>query len=423
MEMKPGYKLSDVGVIPEDWAVSSVEEHFTIKSGFAFSSSYFSDKGPIVLTPGNFRLDGGLYFNDRNTKHYSGPYSRSMQFDYNDLLIVMTDLTPDCNLLGKPAFVRSREPILHNQRIGKIAPINGRVSVDFLYWFLMSDAFAARMKVTATGSTVRHTSNGSVYRSLIPLPPTKTEQDAIAEALSDADALIESLEQLIAKKRHLKQGATLELLTGRNRLPGFVGKWDQVNLGELFTFKNGLNKGKEFFGYGTPIVNYMDVFRSSKINCSDLNGRVSLSVQEMKNFNVRKGDVLFTRTSETPEEVGLASVVLDEPYQTVFSGFVLRARPRNAMLCNQFKAYCFRSDHVRRQIVAKASYTTRALTNGRILSAVVLPVPSPAEQTAIAAILTDMDAEIAALEAKLAKARQIKQGMMHNLLTGKIRLI
>ncbi len=87
------------------------------------------------------------------------------------------------------------------------------------------------------------------------------------------------------------------------------------------------------------------------------------------------------------------------------------------------KAYCFRSEYVRSQIISKASYTTRALTNGRILSAVMLPVPSHPEQTAIATILSDMDAEITTLETKLAKNCQLKQGMMHNLLTGRIRLI
>ena len=129
MDVKPGYKQTEVGVIPADWQVRRLKELFSIKSGIAFSSTHYSDKGPILLTPGNFRLDGGLYFNARNTKHYSGSYSSSMVFDYGDLLVVMTDLTPDCNLLGKPAFVRLREPILHNQRIGKIVPTASCISL------------------------------------------------------------------------------------------------------------------------------------------------------------------------------------------------------------------------------------------------------------------------------------------------------
>src|SRR4029077_9841684 len=112
---------------------------------------------------------------------------------------------------------------------------------------------------------------------------------------------------------------------------------------------------------------------------------------ERKNFDVHKGDVFFTRTSETVEEIGVASVMLDEPKDTVFSGFVLRARPLDHdRLCDAFKAYCFGTAAVRKQITSKASYTTRALTNGRILSEVLLRLPSLPEQTAIAEVLTDM---------------------------------
>lgn len=199
-------------------------------------------------------------------------------------------------------------------------------------------------------------------------------------------------------------------------------EWEKVCLGDLFTFKNGLNKGKEFFGFGTPIVNYMDVFGRAGILCSQLKGRVSLTNQELTNFDVKKGDVLFTRTSETPEEVGMASVILDEPAQTVFSGFVLRGRPKNDRLYGSFKAYCFRSSFVRKQIISKASYTTRALTNGRILSAVMLLVPPAPEQRAIAAALSDVDELLGALDRLIAKKRDLKQAAMQQLLTGQTRL-
>lgn len=265
--------------------------------------------------------------------------------------------------------------------------------------------------------------NAATLRGMpIPLPQLN-EQQAIAGALSDVDALLVGLDRLVAKKRDLKQAAMQQLLTGQTRLKGFHAEWGQATLGELFVFKNGLNKAKHFFGFGTPIVNYMDVFSNGKILCTRLAGRVALSKQELSNFDVRKGDVLFTRTSETPEEVGLAAVVGDEPNETVFSGFLLRGRPRSRALCDEFKAYCFRSSFVRSQIVSKASYTTRALTNGRLLSGVVLRVPPLAEQAAIAAALSDMDTEISALEARRDKTRALKQAMMQELLTGRIRLI
>ena len=198
--------------------------------------------------------------------------------------------------------------------------------------------------------------------------------------------------------------------------------WDAVLLGDLFVFKNGLNKAKRFFGTGTPIVNYMDVFERPGLRRDNLSGRVSLSPEEIKNFEVRMGDVFFTRTSETVEDVGVASVMLTAPCDTVFSGFVLRARPRGGRLDDRYKQYCFAPKAIRSQIVSNATYTTRALTTGRSLSAVWIAVPPKAEQRAIAEALSDVDGLLRALEALIAKKRAIKQAAMQQLLTGKTRL-
>ena len=198
--------------------------------------------------------------------------------------------------------------------------------------------------------------------------------------------------------------------------------WDVMRLGDLFIFKNGLNKAKQFFGTGTPIVNYMDVFERPGLRTADLSGRVNLSPEEIKNFEVRLGDVFFTRTSETVEEIGVASVMLDDPCDTVFSGFVLRGRPRDGRLDYRYKQYCFAPTAIRSQIVSLATYTTRALTNGRSLSTVWIAVPPKPEQRAIAEALSDANALIESLEQLVTKKRQIKQGAMQELLTGKKRL-
>ena len=223
----------------------------------------------------------------------------------------------------------------------------------------------------------------------------------------------------------------MNLTASQQRLPkgykqtnigALPSEWDAVPLGELFTFKNGLNKAKRFFGTGVPIVNYMDVFEHPGLRAEHLSGRVNLSPEEIRNFVVRLGDVFFTRTSETVEEIGVAAVMLDEPCDTVFSGFVLRARPRNVRLNHRYKQYCFAPKIVRSQIVSNATYTTRALTNGRVLSAVWIAVPPENEQRAIAEVLSDVDGLIGALDALIAKKRAIKQATMQQLLTGKTRL-
>jgi type I restriction enzyme, S subunit len=192
--------------------------------------------------------------------------------------------------------------------------------------------------------------------------------------------------------------------------------WDAPRLGELFTFRNGLNKAKRFFGHGTPIVNYMDVYTNRGLFAHDLKGRVSLTKQERAAFDVRQGDVFFTRTSETAEEVGLTSVMLDNCKDTVFSGFVLRARPKDCSFDDQFKKYCFSTDSVRKQITSQSSETTRALTNGRALSQVVIARPGKREQQLIAETLTETDDLIRSLEQLVAKKHQLKQGALQVLL-------
>jgi len=333
----------------------------------------------------------------------------------------LISITADIGIVGyvdstvpKPAYI--------NQHIALVRFDASKTCGKFVSYFLASERPQRLFRAATDIGAKAGMSLPAVLKIQTALPPLR-EQRAIAEALSDVDALLADLDRLIAKKRDLKQAAMQQLLTGQTRLKGFHTEWSRTTLGELFTFKNGLNKAKHFFGSGTPIVNYMDVFLNGRILCTRLVGRVSLSKQELSNFDVRQGDVLFTRTSETPEEVGLAAVVGDEPSETVFSGFLLRGRPRSRMLCDEFKAYCFRSSFVRSQIVSKASYTTRALTNGRLLSGVVLPVPPLSEQAAIAAALSDMDTEILALEARRDKTRALKQAMMQELLTGRIRLI
>ena len=199
--------------------------------------------------------------------------------------------------------------------------------------------------------------------------------------------------------------------------------WEEVALGDLFEFKNGLNKAKGYFGSGTPIVNYMDVYNHAALKADDILGRVTVSKEELDAYSAKFGDVFFTRTSETREEVGIASVLLDDMADTVFSGFVLRARPKTNLLSDRFKKYCFSSEVVRNQIVSKSTYTTRALTNGRSLSTVLIPLPtSKYEQETIAEALNDADELIKSLEALIAKKLLVKQASMQELLSGATRM-
>jgi type I restriction enzyme S subunit len=207
----------------------------------------------------------------------------------------------------------------------------------------------------------------------------------------------------------------------KTKLGWIPDEWKLMKLGELLVFKNGLNKGKEFFGRGTPIVNYMDVFRNDGLTKDIIKGCVEVNESELERFNVRKGDVFFTRTSETIEEIGYTACMIEQVDNTVFSGFVLRARPLNNRLSLLFKKYCFSSYSTRKEIMKKSSCTTRALTNGTLLSDVNILVPPLQEQKKIAQILSTWDEAIEKTKQLIKKKKQLKKGLMQQLLTGKIR--
>ena len=201
------------------------------------------------------------------------------------------------------------------------------------------------------------------------------------------------------------------------RFAGFTDPWEQRKLGDFYEFKNGLNKGKEFFGSGTPIVNYVDVYRNRSILSSMLQGRVALTQDEVARFEVRQGDIFFTRTSETIDEVGYSSVMLDQPKGAVFSGFVLRGRATSEdPLDNLFKRYVFFTDEFRREMTSKSSMTTRALTTGGALCNMEFSFPSDGrEQHLIGEIFQQIDNLITLHQRRCDATKQLKKYMLQNL--------
>jgi len=407
--MNHKFKQTEIGLIPSDWEAKKLGDLIKLKNGYAFSSDNFSNSGPIVLTPGNFKLNGGLYFNDRNTIRYSGNISKEMVFQNGDLLIVMTDLTPDCNLLGKPGLVNSDEKVLHNQRIGKISIANHSVLKDYLYWFFVSELFSKRMKETATGSTVRHTSVGSINNSKIPLPPTKIEQTAIATALSDADGLITSLEKLIAKKRNIKQGAMQELLRPKE---GWVVK----KLGEVI---------EKIIGGGTPS-------RSNKLYwCGEIPW---VTVKDFATFNpcmsqeyITKEGLKNSASHLIPKGTLITSTRMAVGKAIIYQVDVsinqdLKAIFPKSNLDILFLFHWFERNAVSIESLGSGS-TVMGISLGELKNIEIAIPSTKVAQLAIATILSDMDTEISILEKKLEKAKQVKQGMMQQLLTGKIRLV
>lgn len=274
--------------------------------------------------------------------------------------------------------------------------------------------------IRSQGSTFQAVNRNDVESFPMFFPVDLDEQRRIAAVLTAADEAIDASSALVEKYAAVKQGLMQDLLSGRVRLAGFTGDWEQLKIGNLLDFKNGLNKGKEFFGTGIPIVNYMDVYTKSSIRAASLEGRVNLSKNEIKRFEVKKGDVFFTRTSETVNEVGYASVLLDDVEDGVFSGFVLRGRPKNDKLDIYYCQYCFSTQEIRRAIIVGATCTTRALTSGTYLSTIPILLPKPDEQRAIAEVIMAADERLTAERERLMKLEDIKRGLMDDLLTNRV---
>ena len=201
------------------------------------------------------------------------------------------------------------------------------------------------------------------------------------------------------------------------RFPGFTEDWEQRKLGDFYTFKNGLNKEKVYFGYGDSIVNFTDVFHNRQIYSSTLKGKVCVNKKELENYKVKEGDLFFTRTSETIDEIGFPAVVMEPMERVVFSGFVLRGRAeKNDPLVNIFKSYIFFTDNFRSEMKKKSSMTTRALTSGTALKEMYFSYPKDLEeQTKIGEILLRLDNIITLHQRKLEHLNLKKKALLQKL--------
>ncbi|MGH9907551.1 MAG: restriction endonuclease subunit S [Pyrinomonadaceae bacterium] len=209
-------KQTEIGPVPESWEGVSVGSLVDIAHGYAFASPHFTTSGPIVLTPGNFKLDGGLYWGDR-TKFTTEKYAEEYVLHPQDLVVVMTDLTPSAKLLGTPAFIPDNKVILHNQRIGKIVLKSSKTMPEFLYWVFLTAPFKKHMAQTATGSTVRHTSPSRIKDYKFALPSID-EQEEMANSLNMVDRKLQLVEVKRSALMDLFRTLLHQLMTAQIRV-------------------------------------------------------------------------------------------------------------------------------------------------------------------------------------------------------------
>jgi type I restriction enzyme, S subunit len=433
---REGYKETKIGWIPVDWDVVKLEDYIHIKHGYAFQSEYFNAvNGPVLLTPGNFLRNGGLYFNKRNTKKYTGDYPLDYVLNPNDLVIVMTDLSSLCEILGNPGLIPEFGSMLHNQRIGKVLFNEKKFDKLFLFNFFLSERYKKFIKSGATGTTVRHTSPTKICSVLMQFPPLP-EQKKIASILSTVDEKLEVIESQVAETEQLKKGLMQRLLTegiGHTEFKdseiGRIPKgWEVKRLEDMIENKSILKhidgnhgglypKAKEFVASGVPYI---------AANCIDNN---ILSLQKAKYLPPERasqfkkgvayeGDVLFAHNAT----VGPVAL-LDLPFEKVILSTTLTLYRCNLnKISNRYLLYFLQSWHWEKQYSPMMKQTTRnqiPITTQRKL---FITLPPLTEQKEIASILSNVTDKISHLQAKKSATETLKKGLMQKLLTGQIRV-
>lgn len=386
--MVKGMKQTEIGWIPEDWDYGVFSNFVTLRHGFQFLEHHFSLTGIPVIKIGTLKDSGGI---DVNKFTYVPAQIfekfKSIQLFKGDVVMALTGAT-----LGKVSKVDYEDRCLQNYRVGLF---NGKddINNNFIYHILQSFLVQKTVKELVNSGAQPNLGKADFDKITIPVP-SLPEQETIAGALSDADAWIESLEQLIAKKRLIKQGAMQELLTPKEG-------WEVKKLGEVCAILNNLRipikessrvKGDTPYYGANGIQGYIDGFTHF--------GEFVLVAEDGAN-DLSNYPVNF-----------VSGKIWVNNHAHVLQGIT-------SIIGTRFLSYLLKSIDFQNVLVGG----TRAKLNKSILEKIELKFPSLTEQTRIATILSDMDVELEALEQQLHKARQIKQGMMQELLTGRVRLV
>ena len=405
--------------IPEGWSVKKLGKCVHIFGGYAYDSSECTSVGIKwlkIANVGKGKLEKSEFDYlpleyKVNTKNYL--------LKKGDIVMALTRPITDNQL--KIAYIDDDEYLL-NQRVGKLL-FSDDTCADFMYNKLTSSKIVCRISSLLIGTDPPNLTGNVLNQINILLPPLP-EQEKIAGILGTWDEAIEKLSSLIEQKKNLKKGLMQKLLTGKTRLKGFTQPWKEVKLGEIGTTYTGLSgKNKDDFGKGSYFIPYMNIYQNNKIDSNQLE-LVDVLENESQN-SVQYGDIFFTTSSETPEEVGFASVLLFHPKEKIYLNsfcFGYRLNNFNTLLPN-FAVYLFRSSQIRKTMFKLAQGATRFNLSKNTLIKEKVYLPSDTnEQQAIADVLSTADEEINLLNKKLEALKEQKKGLMQQLLTGQTRV-
>ena len=419
MELKPGYKQTDVGVIPEDWDVVELAELKPfVTSGSRGWAPYYSDTGSLFVRIANLSR-ASIYLDLDSPQFVRLPADSSegtrTQLREHDVLI---SITADIGIVG---YVDSSipSPAYINQHIALIRFGNQRASGKFIGYFLASDNSQGLIRAFADTGAKAGMNLLTMKRIHTALPPP-SEQSRIGQALSNIDSLICSIEQLIHKKLQVKQAAMQELLTGKRRLPGFEGEWEARELGSLGIWRGGMTpsmQNPDYWNQGDfPWISSGDVKLSRLSDTSQHVTAHAVSSGAAVVIPV-KSIVLVTRSGILRKHLPVA--FLNRP-MAINQDIKALIPARDIDSCYLLHALTWAGSQI--LISCMKTGTTVESVEFSWLKRFTILIPSHDEQVAIATALSEMESELLDLEARKDKATMLKQGMMHQLLTGKIRL-
>ena len=417
-----GYKQTEVGVIPEDWDVSTLSVIATVSSGAtparsSFDRYYRGGSIPWVKTLDLTNKE--IAKTDELVTRAALKDTALRMYPKGTVLVAMYGGDNQIGRTGYLAF-----PATTNQALSAIVSQEEKIYPKYLLYVLnyrvdywKSVASSSRKDPNITGNDVRN--------FLIPLPSVY-EQRAIAAALSDVDALLEGLDRLIAKKRDLKQAAMQQLLTGQTRLPGFEGEWEVKRLGDHVTFlRNGTNSRAELTTEGkVKYLHYGDIHASAASFLEPIKLPALPEDKAKRLDRLRDGDLVFADASEDMDGVGKSVEIAGTNSIEVVPGLhTIAARFDKAVLADGFKAYLQFIPEFSQAIRRLAAGTKVYATTRSHIAGVEMQIPDVDEQMAIAAVFQDMDVELEVLEQRRAKTADLKKAMMQELLTGRTRLL
>ena len=269
-----------------------------------------------------------------------------------------------------------------HQRVYRIHFIDSTVDTKYAYHYFRAffKNFIMRKAVSATVKSIR---KPMIEEFELPVPPLEVQREIVRVLDSFTLLTAELTAELTARK---KQYAFY-----RNQLLSFDTKVERKKLGDIFDFRNGLSKGKEFFGRGIPFIRYTDVYNHRALRKEDITALVECTTDEMNKLRVNRGDVLFTRTSETAEDIGWSSVMLADLEECVFNGFTIKATPKTNDLLPEYCAYCFSTYSFRDFVTRKCAFTTRASLTGNTIGEYEMAIPSHEVQKRIVEVLDNFE--------------------------------